>query len=56
MIRDFIPCPKQLNIFLKSSVPESRKAMTIPEKPTSGKQRYITTEIGKEALKTWKNF
>ena len=26
-------------------------AMTIPEKPQSSKQRYITTEAGKEALK-----
>ena len=24
-------------------------AMTIPEKPTSSKQRYVTTETGKEA-------
>jgi hypothetical protein len=29
-------------------------AMTIPEKPTSSKQRYITIETGKEALKTQK--
>jgi hypothetical protein len=26
--------------------------MTIPDKPRSSKQRYITTEAGKEALKT----
>jgi len=26
--------------------------MTIPEKPTSNKQRYITTEAGKEVVKT----
>lgn len=31
-------------------------AMTIPDKPQSSKQRYITTETGKEALKTWTNF
>ncbi len=26
--------------------------MTIPKKPTSSKQRYVTTETGKEVLKT----
>jgi len=31
-------------------------AMTIPDKPQSSKQRYITNETGKEALKTWTNF
>jgi|LGVE01.1.fsa_nt_gb hypothetical protein len=31
-------------------------AMTLPDKPRSSKQRYITTETGKEALKTEKLF
>jgi hypothetical protein len=30
--------------------------MTIPGKPRSSKQRHITTETGKEALKTEKLF
>ncbi len=38
--------------YLKPLLQQELLAMTIPEKPTSSKQRYITTEAGKEALKT----
>jgi len=38
--------------YLKPLLQQELLAMTIPEKPTSSKQRYITTETGKEALKT----
>ena len=40
--------------YLKPLLQQGVIAMTIPEKPTSNKQRYVTTEAGKEALKTWK--
>jgi len=42
--------------YLKPLLRQGLLAMTIPEKPTSSKQRYVTTEAGKEALKTWTNF
>ena len=38
--------------YLKPLLQQGLLAMTIPEKPTSSKQRYVTTETGKEALKT----
>ncbi|MCK4467153.1 MAG: hypothetical protein KAU60_02250, partial [Desulfobacterales bacterium] len=38
--------------YLKPLLKQELLAMTIPEKPTSSKQRYVTTEAGKEALKT----
>jgi len=38
--------------YLKPLLQQGLLAMTIPEKPTSSKQRYVTTEAGKEALKT----
>jgi predicted HTH transcriptional regulator len=38
--------------YLRPLLQQGLLAMTIPEKPTSSKQRYITTETGKEALKT----
>jgi hypothetical protein len=38
--------------YLKPLLQQGLLAMTIPEKPTSIKQRYVTTEAGKEALKT----
>ena len=41
--------------YLNPLLQQGLLAMTIPEKPTSSKQRYITTEAGKEALKTWTN-
>jgi ATP-dependent DNA helicase RecG len=37
--------------YLKPLFQQELLAMTIPEKPTSSKQRYITTKAGKEALK-----
>ena len=37
--------------YLKPLLQQGLLAMTIPEKPTSSKQRYITTEAGKEVLK-----
>lgn len=37
--------------YLKPLLQQELLAMTIPEKPTSSKQRYITTQAGKEALK-----
>ena len=42
--------------YLKPLLQQGLLAMTIPEKPTSSKQRHVTTEAGKEALKTWTNF
>jgi hypothetical protein len=42
--------------YLKPLLQQGLLAMTIPEKPTSSKQRYVTTETGKETLKTWTNF
>jgi predicted transcriptional regulator len=38
--------------YLKPLLQQGLLAMTIPDKPQSSKQRYITTETGKEALKT----
>jgi ATP-dependent DNA helicase RecG len=38
--------------YLKPLLRQGLLAMTIPEKPTSSKQRYITTEAGNEVLKT----
>ena len=38
--------------YLKPLLQQGLLAMTIPEKPTSSKQRYITTEAGNEVLKT----
>ena len=37
--------------YLQPLLQQKLLAMTIPEKPTSSKQRYVTTETGKEALK-----
>jgi len=37
--------------YLNPLLQQGLLAMTIPEKPTSRKQRYITTEAGKEVLK-----
>ena len=37
--------------YLKPLLQQGLLAMTIPEKPTSSKQQYITTEAGKEVLK-----
>ncbi len=42
--------------YLKPLPQQELLAMTIPEKPTSSKQRYITTETGKEALKTGRTY
>jgi hypothetical protein len=42
--------------YLKPLLQQGLLAMTIPEKLTSSKQRYVTTEAGREALKTWTNF
>ena len=42
--------------YLKPLLQQGLLAMTIPEKPTSSKQRYVTTEAGKKALQTWTNF
>ena len=38
--------------YLKPLLQQGLLAMSIPEKPTSSKQRYVTTETGKEVLKT----
>jgi len=38
--------------YLKPLLRQGLLAMTIPEKPTSSKQRYITTEAGNEVVKT----
>ncbi len=38
--------------YLKPLLKQELLAMIIPEKLTSSKQRYVTTEAGKEALKT----
>ena len=40
----------QIN-YLKPLLQQGLVAMIIPEKPTSSKQRYVTTEKGKEALR-----
>ena len=37
--------------YLKPLLQKGLLAMTIPEKPTSSKQRYVTTETGNEVLK-----
>jgi len=37
--------------YLKPLLQQGVLAMTIPEKPTSSKQRYVTTKTGKEVLK-----
>ena len=37
--------------YLKPLLQQGLLAMTIPEKPTSSKQRYVTTETGNEVLK-----
>ncbi len=37
----------QIN-YLKPLLQQGLVAMTIPEKPTSSKQRYITTDVGKQ--------
>jgi len=42
--------------YLKRLLKQELLAMIIPEKPTSSKQQYVTTEAGKEALKTRTNF
>jgi ATP-dependent DNA helicase RecG len=42
--------------YLKPLLQQELLAMTILEKPTSSKQRYVTTEAGEEALKTRTNF
>ena len=42
--------------YIKPLIDVGWLTMTIPDKPRSSKQRYITTEAGKEALKTWTNF
>ena len=38
--------------YLKPFLQQGLLAMTIPEKPTTSKQRYVTTKTGKETLKT----
>jgi ATP-dependent DNA helicase RecG len=38
-------------LYLKPLLQQGLLAMTIPEKPTSSKQRYVTTETGNEVLK-----
>jgi Filamentation induced by cAMP protein Fic-like, C-terminal domain len=38
--------------YLKPLLKQELPAMIISEKPTSSKQRYVTSEAGKEALKT----
>jgi Fic/DOC family protein len=37
--------------YLKPLLQQELLAMTIPEKPTSSNQRYVTTETGNEVLK-----
>ncbi|MBU4463599.1 MAG: hypothetical protein KKB05_06610 [Proteobacteria bacterium] len=37
--------------YLNPLLQQGLLAMTIPEKPTSSKQRYVTTETGNEVLK-----
>jgi ATP-dependent DNA helicase RecG len=38
--------------YIKPLIDVGWLTMTIPDKPQSSKQRYVTTEAGKEALKT----
>ncbi|MDL1981019.1 MAG: hypothetical protein LWX02_06020 [Deltaproteobacteria bacterium] len=43
-------------LYLKPFLQQGLLAMTIPEKPTSSKRRYVTTEVGKKTLKAWADF